>query len=151
MKYKILLSTFLLLVVAGCSSLPPPGQTSTAPPEPISSANKTEAQTSVEGQQEVSQKAQMLSQGKEVSIATSQGEMSVAPTVIAVANPERAESTAVLSQPQYNDPWESFNRSMFAFNHAAYEYVLIPVTDGYRAVLPQPVRSSVGNFFCKPA
>ena len=64
--------------------------------------------------------------------------------MVSVAN---APAAIPATAPQYYDPWEGFNRSVFAFNNAAYEYVLIPVSDGYKAVVPQPVRSSVGNFF----
>lgn len=44
------------------------------------------------------------------------------------------------------DPFESFNRAMFAFNDRLYFYVLKPVVRVYRHV-PQPARRSVGNFF----
>jgi len=45
------------------------------------------------------------------------------------------------------DPWEPFNRSMFTFNDRLYFWVLKPVAEGYSAVLPEPARVSVGNFF----
>ncbi|NVK54840.1 MAG: VacJ family lipoprotein [Alteromonadaceae bacterium] len=138
MNYKSTLIAFWLVVLAGCSSVPPPEQTSTA--------NTAATQKQQKSQQRVSEQTEQLSQGQKVSIATSQGEISVEPAVVAVANAEQS-SGQVPSTPDYYDPWEGFNRSMFSFNHAAYEYVLIPVTDGYKAVLPQPVRSSVGNFF----
>lgn len=46
-----------------------------------------------------------------------------------------------------NDPFEPVNRAVYAFNSTADKYVLRPVAKGYNAVLPQPVRTSVGNFF----
>ena len=45
------------------------------------------------------------------------------------------------------DPWEPFNRAMFTFNDRLYFWVLKPVAEGYSAVLPEPARVSVGNFF----
>jgi phospholipid-binding lipoprotein MlaA len=45
------------------------------------------------------------------------------------------------------DPLEPFNRGMFWFNDKLYFYALKPVAKGYRAVTPEPVRESVGNFF----
>jgi len=45
------------------------------------------------------------------------------------------------------DPWEPFNRAMFTFNDRLYFWVLKPVAEGYSAVVPEPARVSVGNFF----
>src|SRR5690606_27030507 len=46
-----------------------------------------------------------------------------------------------------HDPWEGFNRAMFAFNDTTDRYLLKPVTLGYRKVTPQPVRQGVNNVF----
>ncbi|QTD46060.1 MlaA family lipoprotein [Ottowia testudinis] len=45
------------------------------------------------------------------------------------------------------DPWEGYNRSMFRFNESVDQAVFKPVATAYRDVLPQPVRTGVGNFF----
>ncbi len=45
------------------------------------------------------------------------------------------------------DPFESFNRSMYSFNETVDEYALKPVAEGYTAITPTPVRKGVGNFF----
>ena len=45
------------------------------------------------------------------------------------------------------DPIEPFNRAVFNFNETVDSAVLKPVAQGYRAVLPEPVRVGVGNFF----
>ncbi len=45
------------------------------------------------------------------------------------------------------DPLEPVNRALFAFNDKAYFWVMKPVAQGYRAVVPQDVRVSVRNFF----
>ncbi len=43
------------------------------------------------------------------------------------------------------DPWESFNRKVYAFNDAIDEAVLKPVATAYRDVVPQLVRTGVSN------
>jgi len=45
------------------------------------------------------------------------------------------------------DPYESWNRKVFAFNLGAKEYVLDPVARGWRAVLPDPVERAISRFF----
>jgi phospholipid-binding lipoprotein MlaA len=49
------------------------------------------------------------------------------------------------------DPWESWNRKVFAFNERLDEAVLKPVATGYSKVVPQFVRRSVDNFFANAA
>lgn len=46
-----------------------------------------------------------------------------------------------------HDPIEGFNRAMFSFNETVDSAVIKPVAKGYEAVLPQPVRTGVSNFF----
>ncbi len=45
------------------------------------------------------------------------------------------------------DPWENFNRKVFAFNDAVDKAVLKPVAQTYRDVVPKLVRTGVDNFF----
>lgn len=45
-----------------------------------------------------------------------------------------------------NDPFESTNRVIFEMNQAVDKAVLIPVAKGYRAVVPQWLRSGIYNF-----
>jgi phospholipid-binding lipoprotein MlaA len=45
------------------------------------------------------------------------------------------------------DPWENWNRKVFAFNEGLDEKVLEPVAQKYADVVPRPVRSGVSNFF----
>ncbi len=45
------------------------------------------------------------------------------------------------------DPIEGFNRAMFAFNEGLDTVLIKPVSQGYDAVLPMPVRTGVTNFF----
>lgn len=45
------------------------------------------------------------------------------------------------------DPWEPFNRKVFAFNEKVDQAVIKPVAKGYRRVVPSSVRKGVGNVF----
>lgn len=45
------------------------------------------------------------------------------------------------------DPWEPFNRQVYAFNRTADRAVLKPVARGYKHITPSPVRTGVTNFF----
>jgi phospholipid-binding lipoprotein MlaA len=45
-----------------------------------------------------------------------------------------------------SDPWEVYNRNMFAFNEGADQYVIKPLAEGYSKV-PEPVRDCIGNIF----
>ena len=45
------------------------------------------------------------------------------------------------------DTLESYNRTMFAFNDAVDKALFKPVAKVYRRVLPEPVTTSIGNFF----
>jgi phospholipid-binding lipoprotein MlaA len=45
------------------------------------------------------------------------------------------------------DPYEPFNRKMFAFNDTLDTYALKPVATAYNTVVPSPIRTGVHNFF----
>lgn len=51
------------------------------------------------------------------------------------------------SGPDPRDPYESYNRKMYAFNDALDQAVLKPVARGYEWALPALVRTGVTNFF----
>ena len=57
------------------------------------------------------------------------------------------EDVPAAEQAEIADPLEPFNRAMFTFNDRLYFWVLKPVAEAYRAVVPEPSRVSVGNFF----
>ncbi|WP_189466390.1 MlaA family lipoprotein [Litchfieldella qijiaojingensis] len=50
-------------------------------------------------------------------------------------------------EPNPDDPWEGFNRRVFAFNEALDRAILKPLAQGYDFVTPQPAQTGVGNFF----
>lgn len=46
-----------------------------------------------------------------------------------------------------DDPLESFNRSIFAFNEGVDKYALKPVAEGYNFIMPNFASKGVSNFF----
>lgn len=69
------------------------------------------------------------------------------------SQPRQAEAPVALDSEQSTrvahpqDPFESWNRRVFAFNEVADRYFMKPVARGYRAITPRFVRTGVGNFF----
>ncbi len=51
------------------------------------------------------------------------------------------------SAGQKLDPWESWNRKVFAFNEGLDDYVLKPVATAYSDIVPHPIRLGIDNFF----
>ncbi|MEO0314164.1 MAG: hypothetical protein RI928_620 [Pseudomonadota bacterium] len=45
------------------------------------------------------------------------------------------------------DPFERYNRAMFSFNKTVDDKVLKPVATGYARVIPELIRTAIGNFF----
>src|SRR5689334_10293798 len=45
-----------------------------------------------------------------------------------------------------NDPYESFNRQVFDFNHKVDKAVIKPAAEAYVEVVPEPARDGVHNF-----
>ena len=45
------------------------------------------------------------------------------------------------------DPWENWNRKVFAFNESLDEAVLKPVATVYANIVPQPLRRGLDNFY----
>lgn len=58
-----------------------------------------------------------------------------------------ALAATVMAEDNPRDPYEGFNRSMFAVNEAVDKVVFKPVGQGYDKAVPLPVKASVGNFF----
>lgn len=51
---------------------------------------------------------------------------------------------------EYNnprDPWEGYNRGMFAFNEAVDKVLIKPIAQGYEFIFPEPIRILVTNLF----
>jgi phospholipid-binding lipoprotein MlaA len=66
-----------------------------------------------------------------------------ATTATSTAGAGTANTAAMGQNPA--DPWEAWNRKVYAFNDAIDSAVLRPVAELYRDVLPQPVRTGVSN------
>ena len=49
--------------------------------------------------------------------------------------------------PDPEDPFESYNRSMYAFNDNLDTYAIKPVAEGYKAITPDIVDTGISNFF----
>ncbi len=52
-----------------------------------------------------------------------------------------------IAKPRSDDPWEKFNRKMYAFNDAADRAVIRPVAVGYRKITSPNVRRVISNFY----
>jgi len=52
-----------------------------------------------------------------------------------------------VARPRTDDPWEKFNRRMYAFNDAADRAVIRPTAVAYRKVTSPNVRRLISNFF----
>jgi len=45
------------------------------------------------------------------------------------------------------DPWEGYNRNMYAFNRGLDKAIFRPLATGYEKVMPDPVETGITNFF----
>jgi phospholipid-binding lipoprotein MlaA len=63
---------------------------------------------------------------------------------------QQTAPTALAAPPppadDINDPYEATNRSIFGFNQGVDRTVLVPVANGYRAVLPSTIRDMIHDF-----
>ena len=56
-------------------------------------------------------------------------------------------SCAAVTAPDKRDPWESFNRSVDAFNQDFDRAIARPVAETYKDYTPNVVQTGVSNFF----
>jgi len=54
---------------------------------------------------------------------------------------------ATTGETNPRDPWEGFNRPVYAFNDTVDKAVLKPVAQGYQKVMPEFAQTGVNNFF----
>jgi len=83
----------------------------------------------------VSQGQAAIESERAIEVKTTKGVVAIAPTVVGY------------SPVQYDDPLESINRRIFAFNHVVYTWVLNPLAKGYTKIMPDPVEVGVSQFF----
>ena len=67
----------------------------------------------------------------------------IVPSVVMVLLPVLAFAAPV----SYDDPLESVNRKIFAFNDVLDTYALKPVAQTYQRLTPEPLQNMVDNFF----
>lgn len=58
-----------------------------------------------------------------------------------------ASTAKDLTAPSSDDPWESTNRSIYAFNKGVDRALLRPVAQTYDQITPKPAKAGVSNFF----
>lgn len=54
-------------------------------------------------------------------------------------------ATVPVGNPDPRDPWEKFNRSMYAFNDSLDRAIAKPVAKGYKKVTPRIIRTGISN------
>jgi phospholipid-binding lipoprotein MlaA len=92
------------------------------------------------------EKVKSLSEYEQTSIETSNGTLTIEPTVVSTTDRAVASDEDGLTA-EYYDPLEFINRPLFKFNHFTYQYAFIPAAKAYNAVLPNGVKTSVSNVF----
>jgi phospholipid-binding lipoprotein MlaA len=58
-----------------------------------------------------------------------------------------AAGCATVTHPTPDDPWESYNRSMYAFNDTVDRALLKPIATGYDQLMPDPAQTCIHNVF----
>ncbi|MDQ8187735.1 VacJ family lipoprotein [Pelagicoccus sp. SDUM812002] len=53
----------------------------------------------------------------------------------------------VVEYPEEEDTLRPFNKAIFAFNHVTRRFAITPLSKGYRRIVPEPARKSIGNVF----
>lgn len=59
--------------------------------------------------------------------------------------PKVVRTTTPDLNKEVSDPFEGFNRKVFGFNEGLDKHVIGPITTGYKAILPQPIRKGMSN------
>lgn len=54
---------------------------------------------------------------------------------------------ATVTHPNPDDPWESYNRSMYTFNDTFDRALLKPIASGYDQLMPDPAQTCIHNIF----
>lgn len=73
--------------------------------------------------------------------------LTVAPASAAEESLASRSEGSVPGQDFDQDPWEPFNEAMFTFNRQVDRFLIKPVATIWDALLPHPVRRSLGNAF----
>ena len=85
-----------------------------------------------------------------LTVESSHGIQEIEPTVVGYSELP-AQSPAIADTPDdtfhISDPLEVINRPIFAFNDVLYRYLMIPASQGYKAITPELFRTGVSNVF----
>src|SRR5690606_33047961 len=156
-----------LLLLAGCASAPKSADTGPEPAPLVAgtaavaaAGEPTDPATAAQPAPEAGAGALAPAQeGAEVAAVPADPVDPVAPAATdtdALAPTEAEDDFAALygapadgdpsARPAY-DPWEPMNRRIHAFNNVVDRAIARPVARAYVAVVPEPVRLGVGNFF----
>ncbi|HWR58096.1 MAG TPA: VacJ family lipoprotein [Thermodesulfovibrionales bacterium] len=84
---------------------------------------------------------------KEVSAGDKSAVKKQTGAVRSAASGRDAESEEIAQEEGIADPLEPWNRLMFTFNDRVYFLLMKPASKVYNAVVPEPFRVSVNNFF----
>lgn len=86
-----------------------------------------------------------------LALAACAGQNTRTPIADEAAGEAAMSAEAAADAPHANgsplDPWEGFNRKVYAFNNVLDRALLRPVAKGYATVTPRVVRKGVSNFF----
>lgn len=69
------------------------------------------------------------------------------PTIKLLLLTSLLQLAACASQPENPDPWEGFNRKVYAFNDVADKYVAKPAAKAYQAITPNFLERGIDNVF----
>ncbi|MGC1402078.1 MAG: VacJ family lipoprotein [Thermodesulfobacteriota bacterium] len=173
MKRFSFLILFLVFLTLGCAHRPSPApsdsSSSSAPPSQpgvvmavssseapgLKSSEKSRIEGSTDGRKNLKEGETKAGDGA-ATIANPPESLKSSPEISAQPGTESADAQENLEGELKGeekeitaipDPLEPFNRAMFHFNDKLYFWVLKPVAQGYKKVVPEPARVGVKNFF----
>ena len=151
-RLRLPLATVLLCALAACASTPGPAAAPPAPaPAPASTAA---AAAAAEVEHGAATAAAMETIPAHAPLAASSQAVDAQPQAATEAEDDYAALYGEAApaddgapvRPAY-DPWEPLNRRIHAFNNVVDRAVAKPLASAYVAVVPQPMRLGVTNFF----
>ena len=161
-RLRLPLASLLLCVLAACASTPGPAAAPPAPAQASTAAAEVEHGAATAAAAETMPADAPLAASNLAADAQPLAEPGIATGPVAAStgqSPTEAEDdyAALYGEaapaddgapvrPAY-DPWEPLNRRIHAFNNVVDRAVAKPLASAYVAVVPQPMRLGVTNFF----
>ena len=140
MKPVLFAVTLCALLAVGCAHGPQPASPSAVIDEPFQTLKIVPASYTV----------QQISASSELAQNETAPGTAAAPSTEPDADKDDYDLTTGTPSSEratIADPLEPYNRAMFTFNDRMYFWLLKPVAQGYKAVIPEPARVCVSNFF----